>query len=91
MKFFEGKVVSAKMDKTVVVLVETLKRHPLYQKVVRKKTKFHVHDDLKAKKGDRVKIAECRPISKTKKWKVVEIIKKDKAKNSKRETKGGKS
>lgn len=75
MKIFEGVVVSTKMVKTVTVLVERFKKHPVYQKRVRKTKKYHAHDDLGVKMGDRVKIQECRPISKTKKWKIVEVIK----------------
>jgi small subunit ribosomal protein S17 len=68
-----GTVVSDKMEKTVVVEVETKKRHPVYHKVVKRKKRFSAHDDLGAKTGDCVVIEETRPISKTKKWKVTEI------------------
>jgi len=70
-----GKVISDKMDKTVVVLVETLRRHPLYKKVIRHTSKFKAHDENNdCKLGDRVKIAETRPLSKEKHWRVVEVI-----------------
>jgi small subunit ribosomal protein S17 len=75
MKTFIGKVISCKTAKTAIVLVETRRRHPLYKKVVKTKKKYHVHDEFGVKEGDKVKIQECRPISKTKKWKTVEIIK----------------
>jgi small subunit ribosomal protein S17 len=70
-----GTVISDKMDKTVVVLVESLRRHPLYKKVVRHTSNFKVHDATNAcKVGDIVKIVETRPLSKDKRWRVVEII-----------------
>ena len=70
-----GKVISDKMDKTVVVLVETLRRHPLYKKVIRHTSKFKAHDENNdCKVGDIVKIVETRPLSKEKRWRVVEII-----------------
>lgn len=70
-----GIVVSDKMDKTIVVKVENLARHPAYRKIVRRSKKFKVHDEeKKAKIGDRVKIAETRPISKEKRWRLVEVL-----------------
>ena len=72
-----GKVVSNKMDKTVVFLVETLRHHPMYRKVVRHTAKFKAHDEDNACGiGDLVKIIETRPLSKDKRWKVVEILRK---------------
>ena len=72
-----GKVVSDRMDKTVVVLVKILRRHPLYKKVVRHTSKFKVHDETNAcKVGDVVRIVETRPLSKEKRWRVVEIVSK---------------
>jgi len=69
-----GTVISDRMDKTVVVLVESLRRHPLYKKVVRHTSKFKAHDKTNAcKVGDVVKIVETRPLSKEKRWRVVEI------------------
>jgi len=70
-----GKVISDRMDKTVVVLVESLRRHPLYKKVVKHTSKFKVHDETNGcRVGDIVKIVEVRPLSKEKCWRVVEII-----------------
>jgi small subunit ribosomal protein S17 len=70
-----GRVVSDKMDKTVVVAVETLVRHPLYQRTIRKTKKFKAHDEENAcRVGDKVRIMETRPLSKEKRWRVVEIL-----------------
>ena len=70
-----GLVCSDKMDKTVVVLVEYRIMHPLYKKYVKRYEKFKAHDsDNSCKMGDVVKIESCKPISKEKKWKVVEIL-----------------
>jgi len=70
-----GKVISNKMDKTVVVTVERFVRHPLYQKVLRRVTKLKAHDESNAcNVGDRVRLIETRPISKEKHWRVVEIV-----------------
>lgn len=70
-----GRVVSDKMDKTVVVAVETKVRHPLYGKTVNKTTKFKAHDENnEANMNDRVLIMETRPLSKDKRWRIVEII-----------------
>ena len=70
-----GKVVSDKMDKTVVVAVEELEQHKMYKKSVKKTVKFHAHDEKNdAHVGDRVSIMETRPLSKTKRWRVVEIV-----------------
>lgn len=72
-----GKVVSDKMDKTVVVAVETLTRQPLYGKIVRRTKKYKAHDEQNAcKVGDIVKIMETRPLSKDKHWRVVEVVQK---------------
>jgi len=74
-KEFIGKVVSNKMDKTVVVAVERQLPHPLYGKRIKKTSKFYAHDPENiCKEGDTVKIRESRPISKLKKWVVVEVI-----------------
>ena len=70
----EGRVVSNKMDKTVTVLVERQVQHALYGKYIRRSTKLHAQDDLGANEGDLVRIAECRPLSKTKHHRVVEIV-----------------
>jgi len=69
-----GTVVSDKMEKTVVVAVETKKRHPVYHKVVTKRKRFKAHDEVGAKIGDAVIIIESRPLSKDKRWKVVEVV-----------------
>ena len=70
-----GVVVSDKMDKTIVVKVDTIKAHPRYQKVVRRSAKFHAHDERnEAKLGDVVRIVETRPLSATKHWRLVEIV-----------------
>ncbi len=72
-----GVVVSDKMDKTVVVRVESLGRHPLYGKTVRQMRKFKAHnEDNAAHAGDRVLIVETRPLSKEKRWRVVQILEK---------------
>ena len=74
-----GLVVSNKMDKSIVVAVERKVKHPIYGKFVKKTTKFHAHDEKsEATPGDVVKIMETRPISKTKRWRLVEIIEKAK-------------
>ena len=70
-----GRVVSDKMDKTVVVSVERLRRHPIYKRVVRLSSKFKAHDrDNSARVGDTVRIEESRPLSREKRWTVVEIV-----------------
>ena len=72
-----GKVVSDKMDKTVVVLVERKVKHPLYGKVIRRSNKFHAHDENNEYGvGDVVSIAESRPMSKTKTWVVTTLVEK---------------
>ncbi len=74
-----GKVVSDKMDKTIVVSIETLVRHPLYKKIIKRTTKFKAHDENnECKVGDKVLIMETRPISKDKRWRLVEVIEKAK-------------
>ena len=71
----EGVVSSDRMDKTVVVTTERLEKHPIFKKYVRKRMKFKAHDEKnECKAGDRVKIRECRPISKDKCWRVVQIV-----------------
>jgi small subunit ribosomal protein S17 len=70
-----GVVVSSTMDRTIVVKVDTIKSHPRYKKVVRRSLKFHAHDpENKANVGDIVRIVETRPISKTKNWRLAEIV-----------------
>jgi small subunit ribosomal protein S17 len=76
-KIRTGKVVSDKMDKTVIVMVESLRQHPLYKKVVKMRSKFKVHDEGNTcTVGDTVKIIETRPLSKDKRWRVAEIVRK---------------
>jgi small subunit ribosomal protein S17 len=70
----EGRVISDKMQKTVTVLIERQIQHGLYGKYLRRSTKVHAHDELSCKEGDLVRITECRPLSKTKNWKVVEVV-----------------
>jgi len=78
-KVREGLVVSDKMDKTVVVEVEDRVKHPLYGKVIRRTSKLKVHDEQNAAGvGDRVVLMETRPLSATKRWRVVEIVEKAK-------------
>lgn len=72
-----GKVVSDKMDKTIVVVVESTKKHPLYGKTMKTTKKFKAHDELNtAQIGDTVKIMETRPLSKDKRWRLVEVVEK---------------
>lgn len=71
----QGRVVSNKMDKTVTVLVERQVKHELYGKYIRRSTKLHAHDaENSCNEGDVVRVAECAPMSKTKNWRVVEIV-----------------
>ena len=71
MKILSGKVVSNKMAKTVVVEVDRFVTHPMYHKRIKRTQKFHAHDERGVKIGDVVKIAEVKPISRTKTWKIV--------------------
>jgi small subunit ribosomal protein S17 len=78
-KIREGLVVSDKMDKTVVVAVEDRVKHALYGKIIRRTTKYKAHDESNAcGVGDRVRLMETRPLSATKRWRVVEILEKAK-------------
>jgi small subunit ribosomal protein S17 len=71
----QGRVTSNKMDKTVTIIIERLVKHALYGKYIRRSTKLHAHDaDNACKEGDIVRVTECRPLSKTKNWRVVEIV-----------------
>lgn len=70
-----GKVVSAKMNKTVVVAVERLVKHPLYQKYVKRTTRLYAHDEKNdAREGDTVRVEETRPLSKLKRWRVQQVV-----------------
>jgi small subunit ribosomal protein S17 len=74
-KIYTGKVVSNKMEKTVVVAVTRMFQHPVYKKTVKKISKFKAHDEVnQCKVGDEVKITETRPLSKDKRWLVLEIL-----------------
>ncbi|MGC8764627.1 MAG: 30S ribosomal protein S17 [Brevinematia bacterium] len=76
-RIYKGVVVGDKMDKSRVVVVETVKKHPLYGKFLKRRKKYMIHDEKNVSKiGDVVTFVETRPISKRKKWKLVEIIKK---------------
>lgn len=76
-KVMIGTVTSDKMDKTVVVAVETSVKHPMYQKIVKRTYKLKAHDEENACKiGDKVKVMETRPLSKDKRWRVVEVVEK---------------
>ena len=75
-KILTGKVISSKMNKTITVLVERKYQHPLFKKIIKTKKKYHAHDESNNHKiGDVVKIEESKPISKLKKFKVIEAIK----------------
>lgn len=74
-KEIQGKVVSDKRDKTITILVERKIKHPLYGKVLKSSKKFQVHDENnECKMGDIVKVMETRPLSKTKRWRLIEIL-----------------
>jgi small subunit ribosomal protein S17 len=71
----EGRVVSSKMNKTITVLIERRVRHPLYGKIVSRRTKLKAHDENnQCKEGDLVQIEECRPLSRTKSWRLVKVL-----------------
>jgi small subunit ribosomal protein S17 len=73
----QGRVVSDKMDKTITVLVERRVKHPLYGKFVRRSTKVHAHDDAnECGIGDLVVVEQCRPLSKSKSWRLVKVLEK---------------
>jgi len=70
-----GKVISDKMDKSATVMIERLVKHPVYGKYIRRSTKLHIHDaENTCQEGDMVTIEPCRPVSKTKSWKLVEVL-----------------
>ena len=74
-----GKVVSNKMDKTIVVAIEDNVRHPKYGKIIKRTVKIHAHDEANACQiGDKVMVMETRPLSRTKRWRLVEIVEKAK-------------
>jgi small subunit ribosomal protein S17 len=75
LRTIEGRVTSNKMQKTVTVVIDRLQSHSLYGKALRRTTKVHAHDESgKCQEGDKVRIAECAPMSKTKNWRVVEVV-----------------
>ncbi len=75
-RVLEGRVVSDKMQKTIVVMVERMVKHPLYKKPVKVRKKYKVHDEKEvAKMGDRVRFIETRPLSKEKRWRLLEVLK----------------
>ena len=75
----QGRVVSDKMDKSIVVAIERSVKHPIYGKFIKRTTKVHAHDeDNTCGLGDKVEIAECRPLSKTKSWTLVKVLEKAK-------------
>jgi small subunit ribosomal protein S17 len=71
----QGRVVSNKMDKTITVAVERKVKHPIYGKFIKRTTKLHAHDETnQCNEGDVVTITECRPLSKSKTWKLVDVV-----------------
>lgn len=84
MKIFIGKVVATKSAKTATVAVARVKIHPLYKKRFRRERKYQVHDEIGVQVGDNVKFVDAKPISKMKKWKIIEVIGK---KGERKETK----
>ncbi len=73
----QGRVVSNKMDKTITVMVERTVKHPIYGKFIKRSTKLHAHDEANVcNEGDIVTITECRPLSKSKTWMLVDVIEK---------------
>lgn len=86
-RFMKGVVVAAKSSKTVAISVERVFQHPTYKKIIRRKKKYLVHDETsRCKLGDLVSVKQVRPISKSKRWIVVEIIESDKEKEVKHDT-----
>jgi small subunit ribosomal protein S17 len=74
-RILTGQVVSDAMDKTITVLVERRVKHPLYGKFMRRSTKVHAHDEAnECNKGDWVRVEQCRPLSKSKSWRLVEVV-----------------
>ena len=74
-----GSVISARMDKSITVLVVRQFKHPLYKKYIRRSTRLHAHDESNdCKEGDTVLIEECRPLSKTKSWRVIRVLERSK-------------
>ncbi|MFI5241053.1 MAG: 30S ribosomal protein S17 [Microgenomates group bacterium] len=84
MKIFVGRVVGLKSLKTAVVAVERVVIHPLYKKRFKRERKYLVHDEIGVKLGDNVKFVDTRPISKRKKWKITEVVEKQKERKAKK-------
>ncbi len=76
MKFLSGKVISKKSEKTATIAVERIIIHPIYKKRIKRTKKYHVHDELGTEVGQSVKFVGSRPYSRTKRWKIVEIVEK---------------
>ncbi|MEA2255834.1 MAG: small subunit ribosomal protein [Solirubrobacteraceae bacterium] len=71
----QGLVTSSKADKTITVSIESARRHKMYKKIIRSSTSLHAHDEKnEANEGDRVRVVECRPLSRSKRWRLVEIL-----------------
>jgi small subunit ribosomal protein S17 len=71
----QGIVTSAKADKTIVVRIDTARRHRMYKKIIRESTSLHAHDERNdANEGDLVRLVECRPMSRTKRWRLTEVL-----------------
>lgn len=87
MKIFQGKVISLKQAKTATVAVERMKIHPLYKKRFSRSTKYQVQDEMGVSVGDNVKFTDSRPYSKSKKWKILEIVNKKQMPDRKKEAK----
>ena len=75
MRVLTGKVISKKMEKTATVGVSRVVGHPVYKKRIRKVKKYHVHDEIGVEVGDTVRFSDAKPISKTKRWKIIERVK----------------
>lgn len=78
MKIYRGKVISIKLKETATVLVSRLTAHPIYKKRLKRTKKYQVHDEIGVKDGDLVEFIDSRPISKTKSWKIIKVINKQK-------------
>ena len=89
MKIFTGKVISKKMQKTARDLADRLVLHPIYLKRIKRSKKYHVQDDIGTNEGDLVKFESCHPVSKLKKWKIIEIVRA--TKDKKRQRRKGKN
>ena len=81
MKIFTGKVLSTKMARTATVAVESVVVHPIYKKRFKRTKKYQVHDDIGTKTGEIVKFMASKPVSKLKKWKIIEIVDREKTSN----------